>query len=110
MPRCLGLWPFRAPSIAPYTVLTVVSMFTVTRRGRYAHRAHTVARSAAPSRSSAADCTIDSARRYRQNVVTAGNTATRNTPQTIGSARTYAKCPSRWNPMNSSMRIPSTMR
>ncbi len=76
----------RAPSIAPYTVLTVVSMFTVTRVGRYAHRAR--ARSAAPSRSSAADCTIDSDRRYRQKVLTAGKAVTRNIPQTIGSYRT----------------------
>src|SRR3990172_2922732 len=85
LPRCLGLCPLRAPSMAPYTVLTVVSMFTVTRLGRYAHKAHTFPRSAAPSFSSEADCTIDSDRTYRQNVLTAGTTATRNIPQTIAS-------------------------
>ena len=54
------LWPLRAPSIAPYTVAPVVSMFTVTRRGEYSHSAHTFARNAAPSLNSEADCTIPS--------------------------------------------------
>jgi len=46
--------------MAPYTVATVVSIFTVTRRGAYSHNAHTRARNAAPSLSSEADCTIPS--------------------------------------------------
>jgi hypothetical protein len=33
--------------------------------------------------------------KYRQNVLTAGNTPTRSTPQTIASVRTYVKCPRR---------------
>ena len=76
------------PSIAPYTVATVVSILTVTRRGAYAHNVHTRARKAAPGRSSDADCTIPSEVKYRQNVLTAGNTPTRSTPQTIASVRT----------------------
>lgn len=88
LPRCLALCPLRAPSIAPYTVATVVSILTVTRRGAYAHNAQTLARKAAPSYSSEADCTIHSEVRYRQNVLTVVNRPTRSTPQTIASVRT----------------------
>ena len=70
-------------------------MFTVNRLGRYSHNSHTFSRSDPPSRTSEADCMIVSERKYLQNVLTAGNTATRRIPHIIVSFLMYAKCPMR---------------
>ena len=56
----LGIVSLRLPWIWPYTVATVVSMFTVTRRGRKPTKGHTRSRHAAITRSKASDCTIQS--------------------------------------------------